>query len=131
MARTNWLNYQCAHQKMPAAHRQAKNIHRIIRERTKTKMKILYTAEATVQGGREGHASTSDGALDVKLSTPKSLGGSGDAGTNPEQLFAVGYAACFQSALMLVARRQHVDASQSVITSKVGIGLNGEGVFVR
>lgn len=92
-------------------------------------MKILYTAEAAVQGGREGHARTSDGALEVNLSMPKALGGSGEAGTNPEQLFAVGYAACFQSALMLVARRQHVDASSSVINSKVGIGPNGEGGF--
>src|SRR6266513_867847 len=91
--------------------------------------RILYTAEATVQGGREGHARTSDGALDVDLSTPSAMGGSGKAGTNPEQLFAAGYAACFQSALMLIARRQHVDASQSVITSKVGIGPNGEGGF--
>jgi osmotically inducible protein OsmC len=92
-------------------------------------MKILYTAEATVQGGREGRGRTSDGALDVRLSMPRALGGSGDTGTNPEQLFAVGYAACFQSALMLVAHRQHIDASQSVITSKVGIGSNGEGGF--
>jgi osmotically inducible protein OsmC len=92
-------------------------------------MKILYTAEATAHGGREGHTRTSDGTLDLKLSTPKALGGSGEAGTNPEQLFAAGYAACFQSALMLVARRQHVDASQSIITSKVGIGPNGEGGF--
>jgi Ohr subfamily peroxiredoxin len=92
-------------------------------------MKILYTAEVTVQGGREGHACTSDGTLDLKLSTPKALGGSGEAGTNPEQLFAAGYAACFQSALMLVARRQRVDASQSVVTAKVGIGSNGEGGF--
>lgn len=92
-------------------------------------MKILYTAEATVQGGREGHARSSDGHLDVNLSTPKEMGGSGGQGTNPEQLFAAGYAACFQSALMFAARRQQVDASQSVINSKVGIGPNGTGGF--
>jgi lipoyl-dependent peroxiredoxin len=91
-------------------------------------MKILYTAEATVHGGREGEAHTSDGKLTVNLSIPKEMGGEGN-GTNPEQLFAVGYAACFQSALMTVARRQHVDASQSAINSKVGIGPNGEGGF--
>ena len=91
-------------------------------------MKILYTAEATVHGGREGEARTSDGNLVVNLSIPKEMGGEG-GGTNPEQLFAVGYAACFQSALMTVARRQHVDASKSEITSKVGIGPNGEGGF--
>src|SRR5581483_1914300 len=92
------------------------------------RMKILYTAEATVHGGREGEAKTSDGNLVVKLAIPKEMGGEG-SGTNPEQLFAVGYAACFQSALMMVARRQHVDASQSAITSKVGIGPTGEGGF--
>jgi osmotically inducible protein OsmC len=91
-------------------------------------MKILYTAEATVHGGRAGEARTSDGNLVVNLSIPKEMGGEG-GGTNPEQLFAVGYAACFQSALMTVARRQHVDASQSTINSKVGIGPNGEGGF--
>jgi osmotically inducible protein OsmC len=99
------------------------------RKKVEKQMKILYTAEATVQGGREGHGRSSDGALDVNLNTPSAMGGSGGAGTNPEQLFAVGYAACFQSALMRVASRQHVDASQSVITSKVGIGPNGEGGF--
>jgi lipoyl-dependent peroxiredoxin len=90
--------------------------------------KILYTAEATVHGGREGEGRTSDGKLEVKLAAPKEMGGSGE-GTNPEQLFAVGYAACFQSALMTIARRQHVDTSQSTITSKVGIGPTGDGGF--
>jgi Ohr subfamily peroxiredoxin len=92
-------------------------------------MKILYTAEATVHGGREGEARTSDGNLVVNLNVPKEMGGPGGQGTNPEQLFAVGYAACFQSALMGVGRRQHVDASQSTIVSKVGIGPIGEGAF--
>ncbi len=91
-------------------------------------MKILYTAEATVHGGRAGEARSSDGKLVVKLSPPTEMGGSGE-GTNPEQLFAVGYAACFQSVLMRVAQREQVDASQSAITSKVGIGPNGQGGF--
>jgi osmotically inducible protein OsmC len=91
-------------------------------------MKVLYTAEATVHGGRQGEGSSSDGKLVVKLSSPKEMGGSGE-GTNPEQLFAVGYAACFQSALALVAQREHLDASQSTITSKVGIGPDGRGGF--
>ena len=64
---------------------------------------ILYTAEATVTGGREGHGRTSDGRLDVDLDVPSGLGGTGGPGTNPEQLFAVGYAACFQSALLRTA----------------------------
>ena len=92
-------------------------------------MKVLYTAEATVQGGREGHARSSDGNLEVDLRAPKEMGGTGGQGTNPEQLFAAGYAACFQSALMQVARRQKLDASQSTIVSQVGIGPNGSGGF--
>ncbi|EFH81013.1 organic hydroperoxide resistance protein [Ktedonobacter racemifer] len=91
-------------------------------------MKVLYTAEATVHGGREGEARSSDGNLTVKLSPPTEIDGSGE-GTNPEQLFAVGYAACFQSALLRVAQREQVDASQSTITSRVGIGPNGQGGF--
>ena len=67
--------------------------------------KVLYTASATVTGGREGRATTSDAALDVKLATPREMGGAGGEGTNPEQLFAAGYAACFLSALQLVATR--------------------------
>src|SRR2546427_9784995 len=61
--------------------------------------RILYTAEATVEGGREGHARTSDGRLDVDLDVPTEMGGAGGPGTNPEQLFAAGYAACFQSSM--------------------------------
>jgi len=91
-------------------------------------MKVLYTAEATVHGGRKGEARSSDGNLVVKLSPPKEMGGSGE-GTNPEQLFAVGYAACFQSALMVTARRQHENADQTVIISKVSIGPSGDGAF--
>ena len=64
---------------------------------------ILYTAEATATGGREGHSRTRDGRVEVDLDIPKEMGGSGGPGTNPEQLFAIGYAACFQSALLRVA----------------------------
>jgi osmotically inducible protein OsmC len=90
---------------------------------------VLYTAEAIVEGGREGHGRTSDGRLDVDLSVPASMSGDDGPGTNPEQLFAVGYAACFQSALLGVARGRKLDASDSRITSRVGIGPTGHGGF--
>src|SRR5712691_698043 len=70
--------------------------------------KVLYTAEGTVTGGRAGHGRTSDGRLEVDLAVPPELGGAAGPGTNPEQLFALGYAACFQSALMGVARRENL-----------------------
>jgi lipoyl-dependent peroxiredoxin len=92
-------------------------------------MKTLYTAEAIVDGGRSGHGGTSDGRLEVDLSVPKEMGGDGGSGTNPEQLFAVGYAACFQSALLSVARGQTLDASDSTIVARVGIGPTGHGGF--
>jgi Ohr subfamily peroxiredoxin len=91
--------------------------------------KVLYTAEATVEGGREGQARTSDGRLDVQLSVPETMGGAGGTGTNREQLFAAGYGACFQSALLGVARGRNLDASDSRIVSTVGIGPTGEGGF--
>ena len=93
-------------------------------------MNILYTAEATVTGGREGKAISSDGNLDLTLSVPKEMGGPGaDGATNPEQLFAAGYAGCFHSALKLIARRAKVDADNSTVTAKVGIGPSGSGGF--
>ena len=83
--------------------------------------KVLYTAEAHVTGGRvEGHGATSDGALEVDLRTPTEMGGEG-GGTNPEQLFAVGYAACFESALGAVARRRKVEVGDVAIDSKVAL----------
>jgi Ohr subfamily peroxiredoxin len=91
--------------------------------------KVLYTAEAEVQGGRQGHGVTSDGRLEVDLSVPEEMGGDGGSGTNPEQLFAVGYAACFQSALLGVARGHGLEASSSRITSRVSIGPTGHGGF--
>jgi Ohr subfamily peroxiredoxin len=93
--------------------------------------KILYTATATATGGREGRASSSDQALDVQLSTPRELGGAGGPGTNPEQLFAAGYSACFLGALKFVAGKQKVALpADTRITGKVGIGqiLTGFGI---
>ena len=81
----------------------------------------LYTAEATVTGGRaEGHGQTSDGNLDVQLRLPKELGGEGD-GTNPEELFAVGFAACFEGALGVIARRERLEAGDASIDSRVSL----------
>ena len=85
--------------------------------------KILYQTEARATGGREGAAKTPDGVLDVKLSTPKELGGPGGSGTNPEQLFAAGYSACFLGAVKLVAGKQKVKIGEDAsITGHVGIG---------
>jgi Ohr subfamily peroxiredoxin len=91
--------------------------------------KLLYTAEAVVEGGRQGHGRTSDGRLEVDLSIPVALGGDDGPGTNPEELFAVGFAACFQSALLGVARGRNLDTSGSRITSRVGIGPRDDGGF--
>jgi lipoyl-dependent peroxiredoxin len=83
--------------------------------------KVLYTAEATVTGGRiAGHGRTSDGLLEVKLGIPKELGGEGTA-TNPEQLFAIGFGACFESALSAVARRQRLEVGDAEIDSRVSL----------
>ncbi|MBX7450165.1 organic hydroperoxide resistance protein [Mycolicibacterium sp. 3033] len=93
-------------------------------------MKTLYTAEALATGeGRDGHGRTSDGKVDVALSIPKEMGGAG-TGTNPEQLFAVGYAACFHSALRLVARQDGADVSDSTVGSRVSLGSNDTGGLV-
>jgi Ohr subfamily peroxiredoxin len=83
--------------------------------------RVLYTAEATVTGGRvHGHGRTSDGALDVRLRTPREMGGEG-GGTNPEQLFAVGYASCFESALGVVARRERLAVQDVSVDSRVSL----------
>jgi Ohr subfamily peroxiredoxin len=83
--------------------------------------RVLYTAEATVTGGRaNGHGRTSDGILEVQLRRPKEMGGEGD-GTNPEQLFAVGYAACFEGALGVIGRREHVEVGDVSIRSRVSL----------
>lgn len=88
--------------------------------------KVLYTAKATSTGdGRNGHVVSSDQRLDLDLALPPEMGGSGN-GTNPEQLFAAGYAACFHNALLLVARRARVDPGDSTVSAEVGIGPEGE-----
>lgn len=87
--------------------------------------KILYTAEALSTGdGRSGHITSSDKRLDLDLAPPTSMGGSGE-GTNPEQLFASGFAACFHSALRVVGRRAQADVDGSTVTAQVGIGPEG------
>jgi Ohr subfamily peroxiredoxin len=91
---------------------------------------VLYTAKAQVSGGRDGHARSSDGAIDVDLSTPKELGGAGKAGaSNPEQLFAAGYAACFQGAVRFVAGTRKIRIEQSSVDAEVGIGPRAAGGF--
>ena len=87
---------------------------------------VLYTAEATARGGREGEVVSDDGVLDLSLTMPKELGGPGGDHTNPEQLFAAGYAACFHSALKRLAHRQKLDVSESSITARVGLGIDGQ-----
>ena len=87
---------------------------------------VLYTAVATAENGRDGRVATDDGSLDVVVNPPKAMGGSG-AGTNPEQLFAAGYSACFQGALGVVARQENADISGSTVTAEVGIGKNDDG----
>jgi lipoyl-dependent peroxiredoxin len=90
--------------------------------------KPLYTAEATTRGGRDGHGRSSDGVLDLDIRPPVEMGGPG-GGTNPEQLFSLGYAACFQSAMAVVGRRLGVDTSNSEVTGRVTIGTIGGGAF--
>ena len=92
-------------------------------------MKVLYTAEATATGGRQGRVWSSDGALRLDLVTPKELGGPGGVATNPEQLFAAGYAACFENAVRVVARRRKVRIGEASVTGCVGIGPNDSGGF--
>lgn len=90
-------------------------------------MTPMYTAVATAEGGRAGHAKTDDGVLDVHLAMPKAMGGTGAVGTNPEQLFAAGYAACFQSAMLFVAGQQKLDTKGCTVTAHVSIGMRDDG----
>ena len=92
-------------------------------------MKTLYTAVATAHGGREGHVRSDDGALDLDLRMPTSLGGPGGAGSNPEQLFAAGYAACFESALRVVARQLRKPVQDARITAHVSLVSTDTGKF--
>ena len=92
-------------------------------------MQVLYTAHARSTGeGRSGHVATSDGTLDLDLATPKEMGGPGGA-ANPEQLFAAGYAACFENALLRVARERKAPIRESHVTAHVGIGREQDGYF--
>ncbi len=87
--------------------------------------KNIYTAQATAKGGRAGHVISSDDHLDLSLSVPSEMGGEGGSGTNPEQLFAAGYAACFQGAMGVVGRRMKVDTEGSEVTAQVGLQKAG------
>lgn len=92
-------------------------------------MQALYQASATATGGRNGQVKSSDGVLDLEVRMPKELGGTGGAFTNPEQLFAAGYSACFDSALNLVIRMQKVTTGTTSVTAEVAIGKNDAGGF--
>ena len=89
-------------------------------------MKTLYTASATTTGGRSGHVSSDDGVLDLDLSVPKEMGGQGGNKTNPEQLFAAGYSACYGSALQIVAKERNIDLGDFSVTAEVSIGRTEE-----
>ncbi|HEY1537681.1 MAG TPA: organic hydroperoxide resistance protein [Polyangiaceae bacterium] len=93
-------------------------------------MRTLYTAVSTARGGRDGHVRSSDGILDVDLKTPKEMGGPGGAGTNPEQLFAAGYAACFESAMRAVARKQKKVLADTSVTGHVSFNVTDDGKYV-
>ena len=91
---------------------------------------VLYTTQATAIGGRDGRATTKDGSLEVKLTTPKELGGPGGPGNNPEQLFAAGYAACFIGAMKFISSQGGPKVPQDTsVTASVGIGPRSEGGF--
>ncbi|MBD1386725.1 organic hydroperoxide resistance protein [Mucilaginibacter rigui] len=92
-------------------------------------MKTLYTADATATGGRNGHVKSTNGVLDLEVRMPKALGGADDDHTNPEQLFAAGYAACFDSALNLVIKQEKAITGSTAVTAKVSIGQNDAGGF--
>lgn len=91
---------------------------------------VKYSTQATATGGRDGRSVTQDGTLDVKLATPKELGGAGGEGTNPEQLFAAGYSACFLGALKVVGAQAKVKIpAETTVTATIGIGPRSEGGF--
>ena len=92
-------------------------------------IQTLYTAEATATGGREGRVRSSDGALSLELAVPKELGGPGDLLSNPEQLFAAGYAACFENAVRVVGRRRRIRIGEASVTARVSIGPDGDRGF--
>lgn len=91
-------------------------------------MKTIYQAQVTSSGGRDGHVKSSDGLIDFAVSIPKEMGGKGTA-TNPEQLFAAGYAACFENALIHIARGKKMNPGKTSVDARVSIGMNGSGGF--
>lgn len=92
-------------------------------------MKVMYTAEATATGGRNGHVKSDNGVLDIQVRAPKSLGGANDDYANPEMLFAAGYSACFDSALSLVIKRSKIKTGETSVNAKVSIGQTENGGF--
>jgi lipoyl-dependent peroxiredoxin len=90
---------------------------------------ILYRTDATATGGREGRVRSSDGHVDLQMALPEELGGPGGTGTNPEQLFAAGFASCFDNAMMLVGRRMKLSTAGARVTAKVGLGVLEAGRF--
>jgi osmotically inducible protein OsmC len=105
---------------------ESRDIHGAMSTTPAVLEKRLYTATATATSGREGRAKSDDGILDVSLTPPKALGGSG-TGTNPEQMFAAGYAACFGGAIGAVARAQKITTGPAIVTAKVTLGSVGAG----
>ena len=93
------------------------------------KPNVVYTAHASATGGRDGRAVSSDNVIDLKLSVPKEMGGGGGAATNPEQLFAAGYSACFDSALNLVINKSKIKTGETTVTADVSIGQIENGGF--
>lgn len=92
-------------------------------------VQVFYTGDATVRGARHGRAESSDGKLKVDLSAPKAMGGDDGAGTNPEQLFAAAWGACFGGALEYIARQRGMDVSDAEITTRIGVGPSDSGAF--
>jgi len=92
-------------------------------------MKTMYTAVATATGGRNGHVKSDNGVLDLQVRMPKALGGRDDENTNPEQLFAAGYAACFDSALNLILKQARIKTGETSVTAKVSLGQTENGGF--
>nr|UHA57798.1 organic hydroperoxide resistance protein [uncultured organism] len=92
-------------------------------------MKLLYQTQASATGGRNGHVVSADGVLDLKLAIPREMGGPGGALSNPEQLFAAGYAACFDSALAVVATQSKIKLAGTRVDATVGIGQNDAGGY--
>jgi lipoyl-dependent peroxiredoxin len=95
-----------------------------------TLMKILYKANAVSSGGRDGKVRVDNSSLEFEMAVPAELGGTGKTGVNPEQLFAAGYAACFESALLHVARRKNLTLESTSVAVEVGIGPNDKGGFL-